>query len=555
MKQLRRHLLQDCSLLIAFVCLSVIPYVAWLGFYSDDWHFLGQYAVSPQQTFVGYCLELFSTPTRMLIRPMQVFYLAGLYSLFGLNPLGYHIVNTLMLATSAVAFLLVLTELELSRHLAFGIPLVYSLLPNYSTDRFLYAAFPTNLSMAGYALGFYLALSALRKRNSSFYVWTILSVLSLAVGSLAYDLVLPLVGLTIVIVWFRGRKLGVSFSKRFLCNLAMITVLLAVTGFKFIVAHRLLHEGHINNIHQIKWTLVHIFDVKGEYYDSPYGFKLLRALQVNYVELGLYLPRAVYRLMSTSSLWFELCVSAGISIATFWYVTRIFAVGSETYFRTFAAGFAVFIGGYAIFLTTSDIQLTPTGMGNRVNIAATAGVAMTLVSAAGTITGLLRSGHYRRLAFAFLISVLCFCGCFVTNGIASYYVIASQRQHAVLNSIRSQIMHLEPGTTLLLDGVCAYVGPAPVFECDWDFTGVLTVLYPNRSLKGDVLKNHTKFLPSGVRTMWYWPNTYAYGEKLLIYDYANKELYPLPNSSARRPSALEGCVCRDELEGFGVKIF
>ena len=553
MKQLRRHLLQDSSLLTLFVCLSALPYVASLGFYSDDWHFLGQYTVSPHQTFVGYCLELFSTPTRMLIRPMQVFYLAGLYSLFGLNPLGYHVVNILMLATSAVAFLLILTELELPRHLAFGIPLVYSLLPNYSTDRFWYAAFPTNLSMATYALGFYLALSALRQRNGSFYVWTLLSVLSFAVSSLAYDLVLPLVGLSTVIVWLRAKNLGVSFSKLFLLNLAMITVLLAVTGFKFIVAHRLLHEGY--NIHQIKWTLVHIFDIKGKDYDRPYGFKLLRALEVNYIELGLYLPRDVYRLMSRRSLWSELCISAVIAATAFWYVTRIFAAASETYFRTFAASFAVFIGGYAIFLTTSYIQLTTTGMGNRVNIAATAGVAMTLVSAAGTITGLLRSEHYRRLAFAFLISVLCFCGCFVTNGIASYWVMASQRQHAVLNSIRSQIMHLEPGTTLLLDGVCSYVGPAPVFECDWDFTGALTVLYPNRSLKGDVLKNQTKFLPSGVRTMWYWPNTYAYGEKLLIYDYANKELYPLPNSSARRPSALQGRVCRDELKGLGVKIF
>jgi hypothetical protein len=485
---------------------------------------------------------------------MQVFYLAGLYSLFGLNPLGYHAVNTLMLAATAVAFLLVLTELELPRHLAFGIPLVYSLLPNYSTDRFWYATFQANLSMAGYALGFYLALSALRKRNGSFYVWTLLSILALAVSSLAHELVLPLFCLTIVTVWLRGHRLGVPYSKLLLLNLAMISLLLAVTVFKFIGAHWLLHEGH--NIYQIKWTLVHMFDIKGKAYDSPYGLKLLRALEVNYVELGLYLPRAVCRLMSTSSLWFELCISAGIAIAAFWYVTRIFAASSEIYFWTFAAGFAVFIGGYAIFLTTSDIQLTTTGMGNRVNIAATAGVAMTFVSASGAITGLLRSGRYCRLAFGFLVSVLCFCGCFVTNGIASYWVIASQRQHAVLNSIRSQIMHLEPGTSLLLDGVCPYVGPAPVFESDWDFTGALTVLYPNRSLKGDVLKNHTKFLPSGVRTVWYFmPNTYTYGKKLLIYDYANKELYPLTNSSARRPSTFEGCVCRDELEGFGVKIF
>jgi hypothetical protein len=135
-------------------------------------------------------------------------------------------------------------------------------------------------------------------------------------------------------------------------------------------------------------------------------------------------------------------------------------------------------------------------------------------------------------------------------------VTASQRQHAVLNGIRSQITHLEPGTTLLLDGVCPYVGPAPVFESYLDFTGALTVLYPKRSLKGDVLKNHTKFSSAGVRTVWFYnPNTYAFDEKLLIYDYATKELYPLTGSSARRPSPLEGCVCRDELEGLGVKIF
>lgn len=550
MKQLRRHLLEDSSLLILLVCLSALPYVASLGFYCDDWDFFGQYTVSPHHTFVGYCLKLFSAPTRMLMRPVQVFYLAGLYSLFGLNPLGYHVVNTLMLAATAVAFLFILTELELPRHLAFGIPLLYSLVPNYSTDRFWYAAFQTTLSMATYALGFYLALSTLRKRNGSFYVWTLLAILALATSLLAYDLVVPLVGLTIVIVWLRGRKLGVSFSKLLLLNLAMISMLLAVIGFKFIVAHRLLHEG--SNIYQIKWTLMHIFDPN---MPGRMELNLLRALQVNYVELGLYLPRAVYRLMSGSSLRFELYISAAVALTAFWYVKQIFAPGAGTYLRTCAVSFAVFIGGYGIFLITSGIQLTTTGMGNRVNIAATAGVAMTLISASGILSSLFRSERYRSLVFSFLVSAFSFCGCFVTNGIASYWVIASRQQHAVLDAIRLQITHLEPGTTLLLDGICPYIGPAPVFESNLDFTGALTVLYPDRFLKGDVLKNHTRFSSAGVRTAWYWPNTYAYGEKLLVYDYANKEVYPLPNSSARRPSALEGSVCRDELQGLGVKIF
>jgi hypothetical protein len=118
MKQLRRDLLEDSSLLILFVCLSALPYVASLGFYCDDWRFLGQYTASPDQTFVGYCLELFSTPTRMLIRPIR--------------------------------------------------------------------------------------------SESARYVWTLLSVLTLAVSSLAYELVLPFFCLTIVTVWLRGQRLKMA---------------------------------------------------------------------------------------------------------------------------------------------------------------------------------------------------------------------------------------------------------------------------------------------------------------------------------------------------------
>jgi len=551
MKHVRRHTLEDSFVLILVVCLSTLPYVASLGFYSDDWYLFGQYTVSPEQTFVGYCLKLLSTYTRLLIRPMHVFYLAGLYCLFGLNPLGYHVVNTLMLAATAVAFLFILTELELPRHLAFGIPLLYSLLPNYSTDRFWYAAFNTNLSMATYAGGFYLALLALRQQGGPFYGWTSLSVLILAASLLAYDLVLPLVGLTIVTVWLRGRKLGIPLSKLLVLNFAIVAMLLVVTVFKIVVAQGVLHEG--SNIRQIAWTFAHLFDPN---MPGRMELNLLRAVQVNYVDLGLYLPRAVYRLMSHNSLRFELCISVVVAATAFWHVNRIVAVsGAKIYFRTFAVSFAVFLLGYAIFLITSGIQLTTTGMGNRVNIAATAGVAMTMVSIVGAITSLLHSERYRRLVFSSLVSLLCFCGCFVTNGIASYWVMASRQQHVILASIRSQVIPPEPGATVLLDGVCPYVGPAPVFECDWDFTGALTVLYPNLALKGDVLKNHTQFSSTGVRTRWYWPNTYSYGEKLLVYNYANKELYSLTSSSARRPSPLEGCVCRDELQGVGVKIF
>jgi hypothetical protein len=58
------------------------------------------------------------------------------FTLFGLEPLGYHIANALMI-TILTGFLYgVLRELGLSRSIAIAVAAAYSLIPNYSTDRF-----------------------------------------------------------------------------------------------------------------------------------------------------------------------------------------------------------------------------------------------------------------------------------------------------------------------------------------------------------------------------------------------------------------------------------
>jgi hypothetical protein len=61
---------------------------------------------------------------------------AALDRLFGLNPLGYHIVNAFLLVAVAWLFYLVLRELRLPRLLCVALPLVYSTLPHYATNRF-----------------------------------------------------------------------------------------------------------------------------------------------------------------------------------------------------------------------------------------------------------------------------------------------------------------------------------------------------------------------------------------------------------------------------------
>ena len=78
---------KDCLFLSIVVLLSVSLYAQSLGFYSDDWFFLVAVRSSADQSFAGRFLTLYRPHDRM--RPIQILYFTGLYSLFGLHPFGY----------------------------------------------------------------------------------------------------------------------------------------------------------------------------------------------------------------------------------------------------------------------------------------------------------------------------------------------------------------------------------------------------------------------------------------------------------------------------------
>src|SRR5690606_41375745 len=99
-------------------------------FDSYDWSVVGYAGMSAEQTFMGIFRAIYGDLVQML--PVQFLCLGGLYTVFGLDPLGYHVVNTLVLAAGAVLFYLVLRELREPRVLALTVPLVSALLPHYS---------------------------------------------------------------------------------------------------------------------------------------------------------------------------------------------------------------------------------------------------------------------------------------------------------------------------------------------------------------------------------------------------------------------------------------
>ena len=148
----RGIILQDALFVGLVVMLSLVPYVFRLGLYSDDWIFLSLLNQSSDQSLVGLMKALYEGDVVIRQRPVQMVYLAVLYDLFGLSPLSFHIANALCLAAISVVFYLTLREIWMRRLLVLALPLVYLLLPHYSTDRFWIAAHQANLSMVFYFL-------------------------------------------------------------------------------------------------------------------------------------------------------------------------------------------------------------------------------------------------------------------------------------------------------------------------------------------------------------------------------------------------------------------
>jgi hypothetical protein len=198
------HALVDCLFLAVVTGVSMVTYVGGLGFYYDDYSVLYRMAFSSDQSLVGLYDSVRPATGQ---RPLQAFIFATLYRLFGLEPLGYHLVNAGMLVAIAMLLYLVMRELRLPRLLCVGIPLVYSILPHYATNRFWVNAFQINLSGLFYLLSLYAALRALRARPIPLAGWLTVAFASVAGSLFAYEVIFPLFALNVGLVWWAARRL------------------------------------------------------------------------------------------------------------------------------------------------------------------------------------------------------------------------------------------------------------------------------------------------------------------------------------------------------------
>jgi hypothetical protein len=524
----------DLVFLAAVVMVSVAPYVAHLGFYGDDWTFLGTVTNATNHSVATLVREQLAFDPDGPARLTNIVYQTVLFRVFALNPLGYHVVNAVVLLAIAVFAYVTLRELGAHRTIALSIAAVYILLPNYSTDRFWIIAFAYDLSMASTLVGTYALLRALRSRR--FIRWIAGAVLVLTVAALGFEVVIPLMLAIPVAVWWRSRRLGLGNLRDQLripqCLLSLATplvVILATAVYKANTARGITAPslGHLERL------------VAG-------------ALAVNFGTYGIALPHTVAWSLRQLP-WSDLALAILLGGIVLFYVskTEIPFESRRPWITLVLLGCVVFGLGTAIFVTTTRIAFWSTGLANRVWIAAALGVALIFVGGFGWVTAWLPS-RLRRPAYAALIASLCVSGFVVTTALARYWIIASSTQLEVLRDIQRALPTLPTGTTLILGGVCPYVGPALVFESSWDLAGALRVVYRDPRLWADVATGRFSVHENGLRTEIYETSAfYPYSTDLLLFDRRRGTVTPLIDHTVAQAYLTERMECPDGAAGGG----
>ena len=559
--QSRSATVQDSIAIAIAVILSLVWYAPQLGFYSDDWAFLARYVTTPDQTLSGFYQA--SHSPQHASRPVQLWVCAALYWMFGLNPGGHQLITALLVISNALLVYAVAILLRLPRPMALAVALLYGTLPNYSTNRYWFVAVAITLSMTTCLVSIYAEIRAMTSPVRIGLAWKLLGAVALVVSSLAYEVAMPLllVAPAGIACWVWRHHPG--HARRQLLYFALLVainvVLLAgLSAFKVRTTVRLGAE------HGLRAQVVDIARraVRRDLDRREYGLNGVNAARVHFRDYGVLLPVNALRLARHApaavlvlTLVFGILTCAYLAATldgSRWPVPRQWA-------GLLLGGIVVFALGYAIFLTNYNVQFTTTGIANRTAIVATLGAAMGIAGGLGWLIAYVRSARARSLTFAGLVAVYAGGGFLCVNAIANYWIEADGAERRILGDIRQRFPTLAPESALILDGVCPYIGPAIVFEADWDLAGALQVMYGDSTLKANVLTPRFRLEADALSFSIYGQWTkYPYSSRLLVYTPRTGELHPITDRKAAEAyfgKALAAWSCPPGHEGIGVEVF
>jgi hypothetical protein len=552
--------IRDAAFLALLIVVSSLTYLRGLGLYSDDWALLADMHAWPDQSLMGLYQSLL--PSGISTRPLQGMLLAWLYWLFGLQPLGYHVVNTVMLVAIVVLLYLSLRGLGVPRLASLTASLVFGLLPHYSTDRVWIAAFQAPLSVLLYVLSLYADVRFVRTGDTLRWLWKLLAILALVGSVLAYEITAGLFLLNPFIVWHAGRMREMETERhsaigrpaRAPYHWPRLALLLGtnVVALALTVAYKASTTQRTEALGSLLWWIRH---------------SAREATTVAFGSYGVALPVKVARSLQLHFDPVILATSLLIGILVWLYLTATFPMGAVrslirgAWLRLIVVGVVAFAAAYSVVLVTFEIGFDTTGMHNRTAMGAALGVAVTFAGVVGWLSASIPGERAGWHVFRVAIAVLAASGSLLVGTIGAFWADAARQQRIVIEALHREFDALPPGSVVLLDGICRYSGPGVVFETRWDVTGMLRLEFGERAVAGDVIRAGVEATPDGIRTVLYDDviNVYPYGPLLKAIHVGTGVTHTLDTHAAGHyyltNLAEAGASCPPGVEGYGARIF
>ena len=508
-RQLRGQELIDLGCIALFVGLLAAPFAARLGFYSDDWSLLSQF----QGALTHHRFGISTMWRGFEARPMQGLYLGTLYYAFRCDPLGYHLVNTAVLAGAVVSLFRLLRRMALDRAVAFAAVVMLVVLPQLSTVRVWYSTFQIPLSMLFAVWALHAELSFSRNGGIRWLAaTTICGLLSIA----AYEIFAPLIAAYPIWLFMEARR-----SARDHSSLGQIIGL--VIAAIATVAIGALAKGFVSDraqrpdLHMYMRGLIRLVTPAYDWRKEG-SLNIFATIEVNLWQPLVGMERVAGAAFRGGLNAVPILMGVTIAALTMWRLTaKIDGPAEAGAVRTMLIGIAVFVLGHTPFLINSQIAFAPTGMGNRVLVPMAIGVAIATAGALALAASKLAGANAKR-AFATAVSLIVLLGAWRTEQIYDYWAQTSSIERRLLATAAADLRTLPANSTVIIDGVCPYHGPGVVLETWWDATGMLTLAL-RRPVTADTSTDRMQITPTGLTTTIYGDSTfYRYGPNLYAYD-------------------------------------
>ncbi|GEM_PF-3428958 len=523
-------IVRDCVLITGVCVFTFASYAGKLGFYSDDWGMFADLSTVRHPSILA-CFAALSTHERqMQMRPVQIFYFAALYRLFGNRAIAYHLTNSLIVCLVSVLLYLVCRKV-LSRLDSLAVALIYSLLPHYSTARFWFASFQAPMSCALCLLAVLAMLNAAGRRGTPSVLWLLLASVSAALSVLAYEVTFGLMLLIPVLVKFSSSNFNSSEPsvryRSLRLYLPFAGALSAAMSYKIAV--------------ETRYYSRHSYNVLRDFGPIARAFAA-HLIEFDFGRFALEVPYTAWQCLHLAPSGQFVFTAAALGALVFAYIRKAGTPVDRPPVKSAAAcliafGLLTSIMGLAWFFADKKDSFIATGADNRITIAAAIGASAVVAGCAGLFSNLFGQAN-RAAIFAFFIAVLCGSNYLIVSTIAQYWIAAGARQSQVLAAVHRALVRAPVGSTVLVAGFCPYIGPGIVFESTWDMTGVLQLSYGDDTLRGDVVNSHAKLARNGVITQSYDENSYGFNDLLLLVDVGTGEVDRLNTSAAAKQTLL-----------------